>query len=198
MIKFHGRFGKEVCLAISGGQDSMVAYNFLSRKHDVIPMFFNHGTIDCANAEKFLVDIFGKKLRIGTIGNPKKPDGKSLEEHWRTERYKWLDKNIIAPLITAHHLDDQIETYLFSALNGKPKLMKFFNKMVYRPFLLTRKQDLVDWGNKYNVPYVHDTSNDDVSKRRNYIRKFLVPHALQVNPGLHKVIRRMTEISDGL
>ena len=41
-----------------------------------------------------------------------------------------------------------------------------------------------------NVPYINDPSNKDTSLRRNYIRHELMPHALEVNPGIFKMISK--------
>jgi tRNA(Ile)-lysidine synthase len=59
-----------------------------------------------------------------------------------------------------------------------------------RPFRKTRKRDLELWANLNNVPYITDPSNKDTSFRRNYIRHNLMPHALEVNPGLYKIISK--------
>jgi tRNA(Ile)-lysidine synthase TilS/MesJ len=40
------------------------------------------------------------------------------------------------------------------------------------------------------VPWVEDDSNTDTCYTRNYIRHELMPHALEVNPGLHKVVKK--------
>lgn len=198
MIRLLGKLPREINLAISGGPDSMCAYDFLRRNHKVHPVFFNHGSPDCAEAEKFLLDFFSKKginLTIGRIDNPTKPNGKSLEEYWRDERYKFLselEKQTNRRIVTAHHLDDQVETFLFSSLHGNPKLMKYFNGRVFRPFLLNTKDKLTQWCLKNLVPFIYDKSNSDICKRRNYIRKYIMPHALKVNPGLHTVILKKT------
>ena len=40
------------------------------------------------------------------------------------------------------------------------------------------------------VPFIEDTSNEDIHYTRNYIRHKLMDNALIVNPGLHKTIAR--------
>ena len=59
-----------------------------------------------------------------------------------------------------------------------------------RPFLETRKSTFEDWCDRKNVPSFYDVSNSDTSYMRNYIRHEVVPKALRVNPGLHKVLRK--------
>lgn len=191
MLRLLGKLPREVHLAVSAGVDSQAIYSFLSRNHKVIPVFFHHESPDCFIAEKFLDKYFGNKLIKGRIKDPNKPKGKSLEEYWREERYAFL-KKFSRFLITGHHLDDQVETYIFSSMHGSPKLMKYFNGLVYRPFLLNRKKQLVDWCDKNKVPYLYDESNSDISKRRNYIRNVMMPHILNINPGIYKTIAKKT------
>ena len=44
-----------------------------------------------------------------------------------------------------------------------------------------------------DLEWCEDLSNDDERYTRNYIRKHLVPHALIVNPGLHKNVKKIIE-----
>ena len=43
MIKLQGRLPREICVAVSGGVDSMVALEFLRKNHYVTVLHFNHG-----------------------------------------------------------------------------------------------------------------------------------------------------------
>lgn len=205
---------------MSSGLDSSAAYDFLSRNHTVIPIFFNHGTEESKKAQDFLHNFFFhlaakpngrvfKSLQIGIIKNPAKPKDKSWEEYWREERYKFFEEVIekntkYCPgpdctgeckedqpfFITAHHLDDAAEGYLFGALNGTPKLIKYDNGIVKRPFLLNTKKDLLDWCRTHKVPFLEAESNQNTKFKRNYIRKEIMPRALEVNPGFLKVIKK--------
>ncbi len=112
-----------------------------------------------------------------------------MEEHWRDERYKFFDN--FDTVVTAHHLDDCIETYLFSAMHGNPKLIPLHRNNVVRPFLTTPKYEFFNWAMRKNLAFCHDTSNDDDKYMRNYVRKHIVPHAFKVNPGLDKVVKKM-------
>lgn len=191
MIKILGKLPKTVHLAISGGVDSMVSYDFLSKNHNVVPLFFHHGTENSENAYKFLQSIFKNKLIAGKITREKQSD-ESLEEYWRKERYKFLEEYKENYLITAHHLDDNVENWIFSSLHGKPKLIQWYNNLCYRPFLLNRKEEFYKWAEYHKVCYIEDQSNNDLSKKRNYIRKELIPKVLNVNPGIYKVIYKKT------
>ncbi len=210
-----GKLPRKVYLGVSGGVDSAVAYDFLSRNHEVIPVFFNHGTDESIQAHLFLQDFFRvgmvdkkgmPKLIEGTIKSPAKPKGKSWEEYWREERYGFfkevIDMNTGSVdfgwthieqkpfFITCHHLNDAAEGYLFGALNGTPKIIKYDNGTCKRPFLLNTKKDLLDWAKAHKVPFLEADSNKDTKYKRNYIRHELMPKALEVNPGFLKVIKK--------
>lgn len=179
-------------LACSGGIDSMVALDFLQRggrKPKII--YFNHGTEHGAEAQKFVENkcvSFGLDLFIRTVVLEKDPR-KSQEEYWRNERYN-VFHNLNAPVITAHHLNDAIETWIFSSFHGQGKLIPVTNKNVIRPFLLTDKDSIEEWAANHDVTWIDDPSNGSRKYMRNIIRHDIVKHALTINPGMHKMLRK--------
>jgi len=191
VIRLSKKLPREITVAFSGGIDSVVAVDFLRRSHVVTCAFFHHRTKNSINAHKFVSQFCEKHnlpLVIGIL-NKKQPKSKSTEEHWRDERYKFL--NNLGTVITAHHLDDCIETYLFGAMHGTPKLIPYVRGNVVRPFLATPKSEFYNWCLRKNLEFCYDTSNDDDKYMRNYIRKHVVPHAYKVNPGIDKVVKKM-------
>lgn len=190
----------EIYVACSGGVDSMAAFDFLNNKsyRKVTAAFFHHGTEDSERAFRFLRDYLGFRddgatvnFRVGFLTKPK-PPRKSPEEHWRDERYKFLD-SLGGPVVTAHHLNDCAETLLFSTFNGTPKTIPYRRREVIRPFLTTPKSELIAWCEKRGVPWIKDKSNEDVSYARNRIRHNIMPEVLKVNPGFLKVVARKVE-----
>ncbi len=164
--------------------------------------YFDHGT---GNAEKALpiIEKYVRKhnlyLQVGHIEEPKPPQ-MSPEEFWRTQRYKFLcslpDGDIV---ITAHNLGDCVEGWLFSTIHGTPKLMQAQtilssygeqSKILLRPFLTNRKENLIDWCKRHEVKWYEDKSNQDVNYPRNRIRHCLIDECLKVNPGLFNTIKR--------
>ena len=154
--------------------------------------YFDHGTDHSSNARAFVLSICNDR-RLDVVINriEREQDAfESKEEYWRNERYRFFF-SLKAPVITAHQLDDVIEWWIFSSLNGKPQLIPYKRNNVIRPFLMTSRKDFVDWCERHAVPYFDDPSNSDVKYMRNRIRHNIVPEALKVNPGLHKVIRKL-------
>jgi len=197
MITLLGRIPDDIAVAVSGGADSMAALDFLYNggKRNVTILHFNHGTDHAYEAEEFVrayAEEKGFLLFVGSLTREINP-GESKECFWREQRYAFFDwfasrENI--PIITCHHLDDLVETWIFTSLHGTPRLIPKCRGSFVRPFLSTRKSELLAWCDRRSVPYVNDPSNLDTSYMRNYIRHVLVPKALLVNPGLHKVLRK--------
>lgn len=170
----------------------MAALHFLQRTRPVKALFFHHGTSASDQGQMFLEAYCrdrGTILEIGQLRGTRVP-GQSWEQFWRDERYAWLSSYAPAPIVFAHHVNDAVETWVFTALRGRPTLIPFArDPNVVRPFLLTSRSDIDDYVIRNAVPYVDDPSNEDVHHTRNYIRHVLMPHALHVNPGLETTIR---------
>lgn len=201
MIQIQGKLDREVYVACSGGVDSMAVVDFLMKNHRVNLLFFHHGTETSKEAFEFLNSRYepsiaygGLKLEVGGLYRSKFKT-ESWEEYWRTQRYEWFH-SFDVPIITCHHLDDCVETWIFTSLNGEGRIIPYSNGNVIRPFRANRKSEFTTWCRNKNVPWVEDSSNEDVKYMRNFIRHEIVPKALVVNPGLHKVIRKKV-LEDG-
>ena len=196
MIKIQNKIPRSVGVAVSGGVDSMAVLDFLIRNHDVHVYHFNHGTENGARAMSFVVDYCHANRIPYTLGfiRADKPKDKSWEEHWRDERYAFLNSHK-APIVLGHHLDDCVETYLFNMCHGKEHTIPYEHSYCFRPFRLTRKQALFDWASRHFVPWVEDSSNDNTDFVRNHIRHEMLPAVLKVNPGIHKIVAK--KVKDG-
>jgi tRNA(Ile)-lysidine synthase len=184
---------KKLTIACSGGVDSMAVVDFLKRKHDVTLAYFNHKTEHGEEAFKFVANYCTENNLPMMYGQciTEKLKEESQEEYWRRERYNFLSH--IGPVITCHHLDDCVETYIWSSLHGTAKVIPLTRNNVLRPFLTTRKDEFKSWCIRHNVPWIEDTSNQDTKYMRNYVRNVLMPQALHVNPGLHTLVKKIVE-----
>lgn len=181
----------------------MAAVDLLKNNHEVHLLFFNHGTKTSKDALEFLSDYTKLKntehdtkisLQVGSITRDK-ADDQSWEEYWRIQRYEWFH-SFDHPVITCHHLDDCVETWIWSSLHGEGKIIPYANRNVIRPFRLNRKSVFTNWARNKSVPWIEDESNNDTKYMRNFIRHEIMPKTLVVNPGLHKVIRKKV-LEDG-
>ena len=194
MLKLLFPLPKQLTVALSGGVDSVAVADFLSRKHDVSCAFFHHGTENSERAFQFVSEFCGERnlpLFLGYLHNSK-PKEQSTEEFWRNERYRFLE-SLDTPIVTAHNLDDCVETYLYGSLHGQPKVIPHQRNNILRPFLTTPKYEFVSWCKRKGISWCEDTSNRDTKYMRNYIRHEIVPRAFQVNPGLDTVVRKIVE-----
>lgn len=195
MIRLVGfKLPADLYVAVSGGPDSMAAMDFLIRgRRNVTALHFDHGTKHGEYARKFLTGYCFRRdieLIVGEKNRERLPN-ESPEEYWRNMRYEFFAKYTDRPIVTAHTLDDQVENWIFTALHGTPRLIPYSREPnIIRPFIGTTKEVLMEWCHRKGVFFVYDPGNEDPRYMRSLIRTEIVPNALRVNPGLHKVIRK--------
>jgi tRNA(Ile)-lysidine synthase len=131
----------------------------------------------------------------------------SIQVAARNLRYDWF-KTFIGKstgqfkfLLTAHHLDDNIETMLMhffrgtgiAGLTGIPDK----NDYIIRPLLSFSKNQLKEFASSHNLQWVEDSSNASDDYTRNYFRNQLIPSITAVFPDIHlnlkKNLRRFSE-----
>lgn len=193
MIRIIGKIPKKVTIACSGGIDSMVVAHFLTQsKRKVDLAYFNHDTAHSRDAEEFVkeyADTNNLNLSVGRVGGLK--GKRSLEEFWRDERYKFLDSIKSNFIITCHHLDDCVETWLMSSFHGQGKLIPYKRSAnIYRPFLMTSKNTIRNYAKRKQVYWIDDPSNQVTNHMRNHVRLKVMPEVLIVNPGIRTTIRK--------
>lgn len=198
MIQLLGKIPDNVTVAVSGGPDSMAALDFLNNgKRRVSVLYFNHGTAHGQVAKKFVRNYCLQRnigLLDGKIRRKKRPD-ESQEEFWRSERYEYFKKHSDRPIVTAHHLNDVVEWWVYTSLHGEAKIIPYDNPdyNIIRPFLLAPKEELISWCDRKNVPYLSDPSNEERAHMRNVIRHDMMPVILKVNPGIEKVLKKKVQ-----
>lgn len=90
-------------------------------------------------------------------------------------------------IITAHHLDDEIETFLFKLITGRNNLdLSFINdfddsRKLIRPFLKFKKTELFQYAKSKNLMYVEDETNYENQAARNIIRNQILPYFNELN-----------------
>ena len=196
MIKVLGDIPKgEFGIACSGGVDSMAILDFLVKgRYNPHVIYFNHNTEHGHEAEKFITDYCKEKSLDLTIGRTELNPTFNKEKIWSDLRYEFFSQ-FDFPIMTCHHLDDCVETYLFSCLRGFQSVIPYSKGRVIRPFLLNEKSELEKWCEDKKVPFIQDESNNSVDYSRNRIRHHIVPEALLVNPGLKTVVKKMIKLN---
>jgi tRNA(Ile)-lysidine synthase len=118
----------------------------------------------------------------------------SIQEAARKLRYEWFEtltpKGVLwtTHLLTAHHLDDNIETMLMYFFRGtgiqglKGMLPK--QGSVIRPLLFAIRAAIKEFAEEQALNWVEDSSNASDKYSRNYIRHQVVPLLQQIYPGV--------------
>ena len=193
MIRIINKIPSNVVIACSGGVDSMVATHFLLQgRRNVRLAYFNHDTSHSKQAQDFVENYANENNLDLFIGRVMGSKGKrSMEEFWRDERYSFFDRIDTNFLITCHHLDDAVETWVMSAMHGRCKLIPYQRSQnIFRPFLMTSKKTIKDYAERKELSWVEDPSNVRTEYIRNHIRHSLMPGILKVNPGIRTMIRK--------
>lgn len=178
-------------IACSGGIDSVFAAQYFNRTRDIGLAYFNHGTDYASQAEQHVMQL-ATMWRVPFIRDAVRepvPKGVSKEAWWREQRYAFL--NTLGPaVVTGHHLDDAIETWVWGSCHGQPTLPSLSIGNIYRPFLMCKKSAMEATLARTGLTWIEDPSNQDTDYTRNHIRKAVVPELYKVNPGLDTVIQR--------
>lgn len=203
MIKILGKLPEgNIGLALSGGVDSMTIANFLLRgRKPFVAFYFNHGTVHGEKAAKFVrswCDGNGIKLFTQRLAEESKAaidDHEGPQDFYRAYRYQFLKEYNGYNILMAHHLDDVLETWLFSSFHGTPKVIpyKAQGSKITRPFLLTSREDIMAYAIRHDVEWIEDESNSECNYMRNHIRHKIVPQVEKVNPGIRKHVARMVK-----
>jgi tRNA(Ile)-lysidine synthase len=175
--------GKYV-LAVSGGVDSMVLLDKLSKSPGVelIVAHFNHGIRPDSDEDESLAAKaaawhgFQFEAKNGNLGP------KASEDTARQARYAFLldvkKKYEASKIVTAHHQDDMIETALINLIRGTGRQglsAIASNPDVLRPLLHVPKQQIIEYAKAKKLEWREDSSNRDLDYLRNYLRHKVLP-----------------------
>lgn len=117
-----------------------------------------------------------------------------IEEWARINRYHFLEetrkKYNSKYILTAHHLWDSIETFMFNLirwtrLNWLTGIDKFNNKIL-RPLLNISKAEILEKCRKNKIEFVEDSTNNEDEYLRNHIRLNILPEFSKINPNYEK------------
>jgi tRNA(Ile)-lysidine synthase len=148
---------------------------------------FDHGTGRTAGHAVVLVARRAARLGFECVSGRAATVGRR-EEEWRRARWHFLQQ-VAAPrnaaVVTAHSLDDQIETVFIRILrDAGPRGLAglYAESPVVRPFLNLPRATLAAYARKNRVPFVNDPSNLDRKHLRNRIRLDILPSIVQHHP----------------
>ena len=203
----------KILLAVSGGLDSMVLWH-LVEKHG-----FSYAVAhvnyqlrgDASMADEELVSRQAKKLKVALevkradVAAYQKVHSGSTQMAARDLRYGWFQQLCKEKgydyVFTAHHQDDQIETFFLNLSRGTSlkglKGMSLQNGNIIRPLLHVSKAELLAYAKKEGVKWREDESNTTNAYKRNFIRNEIIPLFQQVNPRFNQVQQENMELISG-
>ena len=175
--------GKYV-VAVSGGVDSVSLLHILNDLPEVelVVAHFDHGIRnDSARDRQFVGDLAsGYGLPFEYAEGRLRSD--TSEAVARQARYDFLEKtqrdHDALAIVTAHHQDDVLETAIINLLRGTGRkgLSALSDRPgLRRPLLEVPKQDLVDLAKKQGLKWREDSTNNDDTYLRNYVRHNILP-----------------------
>lgn len=179
-------------VAVSGGPDSLALLHLAAaaRPGLVEAATVDHALRDGSRAEAEMVaaicDKLGVPHTILTAEWPEKPES-AIQERARAARYAllsgWVKDKALGALLTAHHVDDQAETFLMRlsrgagarGLGGMRPLTRVPGNgpALVRPLLGWRRSELEQYCADSGVKPVADPSNEDEQFERVRVRKAL-------------------------
>lgn len=198
--------GARLCVALSGGADStalLAALAQLRRRCRFVlrALHVNHGLHPQAADWARHARQLGRRLRVPTrVLRVRVPRDGSLEAAARDARYAALAGALHDDecLLTAHHLEDQLETVLLQLLRGAgvpglaamPERAALGGVPLLRPLLPVPRPLLLAWLHARGLSWVEDPSNTDERFDRNYLRQRIVPLLLARWPAAAQTARR--------
>ena len=187
---------KKFLLAVSGGADSAVLSHLfrVSGFEFQIAHVNYHFRGEDSNLDQKIVQDFCKKnniiFHLKDISEEEKTEMKSLQNWAREVRYDFffnlLEKENLDFIVTAHHLNDELETFIInlsrgSGIKGLSGIPKNENRIL-RPFLTFSKSEIYAFAEENNIDFREDKSNQKDDYLRNKIRNQIVPKMVEVFP----------------
>ena len=185
---------KKYLIAVSGGPDSLAlaslakSYSYY-KKTKFYYVLIDHNLRKNSHQEAIKVKNLLKKRKIPLrIFVNKKIISRNIQAEARSTRYKILldfcKKNNISTLLTAHNLEDQVETFFIrlsrgsglKGLSAMKQLSKIDNQVnLYRPLLDVKKKFLIKISKNTFGMYFKDPSNKNLKFLRTKIRSLKKP-----------------------
>lgn len=189
-------------IAVSGGRDSIALLHVLKKLNYKIEVahcnFCLRGKESDEEAEfvqqlckemniPFHLKIFDTKTQAAI-------SKESIQMTARSMRYDWFNELLLKikadKIVSAHHLDDQIETFFinFSRGTGIKGLVGIPLKRakIVRPFLPFNRDEINNYLSENKIEYRDDSSNVDNKYLRNKIRSTFTPTLKKINPSFYE------------
>ena len=202
-----------LAVGLSGGVDSIVLLHILKTLQEhkdfkLKAIHINHGISPNAdiweNFCKQQCSLIGVELsthKTTVIKN----GGESLENNARIARYNYLLNNDSSVIVLAHHKKDQVETVLSQIMRGSDvhniasmkTISQKQDKTIWRPLLDVPKDMIENYAHEFNLSFINDESNSDITYLRNFIRLRVLPLLLEFDKDVEgKILKLPNQLQD--
>lgn len=191
--------GEKVCVAVSGGADSVCLLAVLLALQtrlncEILVCHFNHRLRgeDSDNDEKFILNLCEKWGVKCLIGRAEKKNIYKNESQAREARYHFFQKIMrgesLDKIALAHNLNDSAETVIMRMIRGTgyrglksipPQREKFC-----RPLLQISRLEIEKYLVDHDISYRIDKTNFNLDLTRNFIRHEILPKFADLNPNI--------------
>lgn len=204
--RFSLLLGKKLLIACSGGLDSVVL-TYLIKELDC-EMALAHCNFSLrgreSDADEMFVIGLAKTLEIPVFVetfDTKRFSAEhkiSIQMAARELRYTWfaeIRNNFNYDyVLTAHHLDDDLETFFINlsrgtGLNGLTGIQEKNDKTM-RPLLHFSREEILKYAEKNHIKWREDSSNQNTDYLRNKLRLRVLPEFKKANEALLKNFRK--------
>lgn len=186
---------ESLILSVSGGVDSMSLLSCLNKSsnYNLVVVHFNHQTRKENKDEETLVKEFCDKNGIPFYTFKVKVSSGNFQSKAREQRLARLKeiaiKHNTSYIVTAHHLDDLVETMIMRSLRKNHILSQYGFESVsiendftfVKPLLTTFKSDIYNYARDNNVPFLEDPTNLENIYFRNKVRNKTIPKLEKTN-----------------
>ena len=200
-----------LCVALSGGRDSVVLLHALSRLEclqtpapalTLSAVHVHHGISPMADDWAVFCEEFCRRLDVPLCSvrvQVPRTSGEGLEAAARRLRYAVFASCQADALALAHHRDDQAETVLLNLLRGAGLAgaagMPYARAQpsgpeIVRPLLGLPRAALAAYAVTHGLAWIDDESNDDRHFRRNFLRHEIFPLLEEKFPGACQSLAR--------
>ena len=194
--------GRTYVAAVSGGVDSVVLLDLLAKQAAgcrVVVAHFDHGTRPGSAADARFVERLAAAYGLDFVGRRADLGAGASEAVCRRARYDFLFQAAAdlgdSSLVTAHHLDDFLETVVLNFQRGAKRrglAGPRSSDRLFRPLIRIPKEDIVGYAEARRLAWREDPTNLDLSYRRNFVRRHVMP---KFGPGQK---RRLLAVCDEL
>jgi tRNA(Ile)-lysidine synthase len=187
-------------LALSGGLDSMVLLHVMKKlkpKSRFILMHYHHGPGDNLLYRNACLELVkNNQSNLIILESDQSLIELQSEAEFRKARLIFFEKikakYDVSYYLTAHHLDDVLETRLIKLIRGTGLAglegFELWNAKILRPFFEVNKTTLHTYAMERKVQWIDDPTNKENNYLRNWIRNIWLPQLDEKMPGACKNI----------